>query len=83
MALPDNLKEGPDAATLMELAAKATGLDDFGDPRLRQPLEAMASSLKRDAWPKMTPKAREYSVGSLVEYLGARMKIIADRKRYP
>lgn len=83
MALPENLKEFPDSATLIELAKKATGLDDFGDPRLHQPLDAMIASFKRDAWPKMTPKARQYAVGTLTDYLGARMKIVADRKRYP
>ena len=83
MALPENLKEFPDSTTLIELAAKATGLDDFGDPRLRPPLDAMVASFKRDAWPQMTPKARQYAAGTLVEYLGSRMKIVADRKRYP
>ena len=29
MALPQNLQEFPDSAALVELAAKATGLDDF------------------------------------------------------
>jgi hypothetical protein len=73
----------PDPDALMALAAKATGLDDFGDPRLRAPLEAMVRSFQQDAWPKMSPNARAYAVACLVDWLGARAKIVADRKRYP
>lgn len=31
----------PDSAGFMAMAAKAAGLDDFGDPRLQVPLDAL------------------------------------------
>src|SRR5579862_8565384 len=84
MDLSDKLtKECPDSATLMELAAKSSGFSDFGDPRLVEPLDAMVRSFRNDAWAKMTSKAHAYAVKTLVEYLGARSKVIDDRKRYP
>jgi hypothetical protein len=76
-------RECPDVATLKEMAAKATGLSDFGDPRLDAPLEAMVSSFQKDAWPKMTPQGRAYALDCLVDWLGGRAKLVADRKRYP
>jgi hypothetical protein len=73
----------PDSAGLMDMAAKATGLDDFGDPRLQVPLDALVNSYRRDAWPKMTEGARAYAVSNLVDNLANRLKVVADRKRYP
>lgn len=73
----------PDSATLMELARKETGLDDFGDDRLRAPLDALMYSFRHDAWPKMTPESREMAVTVLIGHLTNRQRVIADRKRYP
>jgi hypothetical protein len=73
----------PDADALLDEASKATGLTDFGDPRLRTPLEAYIESFRKDAWHKMTAQARAYAVSTTVDFLGSRFKIAADRKRYP
>jgi hypothetical protein len=67
----------------MELARKQTGLDDFGDARLRAPLDALMYSMRHDAWPKMTPASREMAVTTLVGHLTNRQRVYADRKRYP
>jgi hypothetical protein len=73
----------PDSAGIMELARKETGLDDFGDARLRAPLDALMYSMRHDAWSKMTPASREMAVTTLTGHLAARLRVIADRRRYP
>ncbi|TAL02245.1 MAG: sulfotransferase [Rhodospirillaceae bacterium] len=75
-------QECPDSATLMELARAETGLDDFGDDRLRAPLEALLYSFRHDAWPKMTPASREIVVPWLASHLANRLRVVDDRKRY-
>jgi hypothetical protein len=81
--MKDNSAECPDSAGLMELARIETGLDDFGDARLLTPLEALVHSFQQDAWPNMTAPARQMAVTTLVGYLAARLRVIADRKRHP
>jgi hypothetical protein len=73
----------PDSAGFMELASKAAGLTDFGDPRLQAPLDALVNSFRKDAWPKMTPGAQAYAVRTLTDNLVGRLKVVEDRKRHP
>lgn len=73
----------PDADALMEMASAQTGLNDFGDERLRVPLDALMYSFRHDAWPNMTPNSREVTAAWLVDRLVNRLRVKADRKRYP
>lgn len=72
-----------ETAALMHAATQETGFDDFGDGRFLAPLNALVDSFRHDAWPKMTSLARQGAVGSLVSYLANRLRVVADRNRYP
>ena len=73
----------PDVDQLMDMACARTGLDDFGEPARRAPLDAFVSSLQAESWDRMTQKARDHLVGHVVHLLATRLKLIADRKEYP
>ena len=73
----------PDVDGLMEIASRNTGLDDFGDPRLRAPLEAYVSGLRGHAWDGMIDFARSQAIDFILHNLAIRLKLVADRKRYP
>jgi hypothetical protein len=72
--------EGP---ALLEAASKATGLTDFGDPGFREGLTVLVRSFKEDAWPTIRPDARPFVAPELVNHLIGRLKVVADRARYP
>lgn len=78
-----DLSECPSADALLDMAAARTGLGDFGDAARQVALEAYAASLRDECWPNMAPRAREQAVGFIIHHLGTRLKLQADRKRYP
>jgi hypothetical protein len=67
----------------MELASAETGLTDFGDSRLGVPLETALRAFRTEAWPKMPERSREMAVRYLSDFLTSRLRVIANRKRYP
>jgi hypothetical protein len=73
----------PDVDGLLEIASRNTGLDDFGDPRLRAPLKAYVSGLQTHAWKGMIDFARSQAIDFILHNLETRLKLIADRKTYP
>lgn len=73
----------PDVDTLVALSTVRTGLNDFGDPARRIPLEAFVSSLQRESWQGMTQPARDLVVEYIVHLLSTRLKLASDRKTYP
>ncbi len=73
----------PDVDTLLEMACEGCGLSDFGDPRWREPLEVFVSSLRDEAWERLTPSARVLVVDYMAQHLATRLQLAADRKRYP
>jgi hypothetical protein len=62
-----------DTDSLLAEARRRTGLDDFGDPRLRQPMEKLLFSLDHEARLTESGRAaqRERIIGSLVTRLSA------------
>lgn len=77
------LRVCPDADALMQIASAKTGLSDFGDPARRAPLEVYVATLRQEAWQGMTDRARQQVVDYIVHHLGTRLKLIADRRKYP
>lgn len=65
------------------MASARTGLDDFGDPALELPLRAYVSSLQRECWPHMSAFAHRQAIELIVHHLATRLKLIADRRKYP
>lgn len=76
---------------LLEEARRRTGLDDFGDPHFREPMERLLHSLGREA--RLTPAGRvaqrERIIGSLVTrlsaeaFIGRHPEIEAERLEAP
>jgi hypothetical protein len=73
----------PKVDNLLEIASAQNSLSDFGDPARRLPLEAYVSSLQREVWRDMTDRARELALDSVLHHLGTRLKLVADRKKFP
>lgn len=73
----------PDTDTFKEMAAAATGLDDFGDPALDKGLEAYIQSASTETWPNMTDAARVLAIDYITNQLKTRLQLVADRKKYP
>jgi hypothetical protein len=80
---PLELRAVPDAGALLDIARTDTDLDDIGDPARNRGLEAFLTSLRRETWDVMTPRARAIAVDFLTHHLGTRLRLIADRKAYP
>ena len=59
----------------------AGGLDDFGDGPFFEPLKLLVGSLENEA--RLTFLGRNIARGSMVEATRNRLRLIADRKRYP
>lgn len=68
-----------DAEALLAEARRRTGLDDFGDPRFREPMERLLFSLEHEAKLNANGRAaqRERVIGNLVTRLTAEA-LIAD-----
>lgn len=73
----------PDADALMDMAQARVGLDDFRDPARRTPLDTFLSSFRDESWDHISDKAKNHAVDHFVHLLATRLKLIADRKRYP
>ena len=69
-----------DPNSILNEARRRTGLEDFGDPRFREPMERLLSSLDREA--RLTESGRiaqrERVLGSLVTRLSAEALIARD-----
>ena len=71
-----------EAESLLAEARRRTGLDDFGDPRFREPLERLLSSLEHDAKLHAAGRVsqRERVIGNLVTRLQAEALLAAHPK---
>jgi hypothetical protein len=66
---------------LMAEASAQTGLDDFGDIPLAEPLDVLVESLEREA--KVEGPRRAAAHATLLGLLVKRLALVEDRKRYP
>lgn len=73
----------PDADALMEMAARRTGLSDFGDPARNAGLTAFSAGLAGELWSGLPEAVRAQVVEYAVHMLATRLKLVADRKRHP
>jgi Sulfotransferase family len=72
----------PSADDLCRAAARATGLDDFGDSNRNAGLVALLDSMCRESWEGMTSSARVLAADYLIHQLESRLRIMADRKAH-
>lgn len=81
LARPGRRLLGLHASRMLATARRRTGLDDFGDPSFREPLERLLDSLEREARLNLVGRiaAREDLTGMLVN----RLKLERDRKQHP
>ena len=81
LARPGRRLLGLDASRMLATASRRTGLDDFGDPAFREPLERLLDSLEREARLNLIGRiaAREDLTGMLMN----RLKLERDRKLHP
>ncbi len=70
-----------DADSLLEQAANATGLSDFGDDRFREPLGILTKSLDSEAALHFT--GRIIARGEILRALQARLQLFDALKRHP
>jgi len=66
---------------MLELAARETGLDDFGDSLYREPFEVLLGALDRD--PGLSPLGRVSTHAQLLQFLKNRLLIEDLWKREP
>jgi hypothetical protein len=67
----------------MELAARQTGLADFGDPARDEGLRVFAAGLRDENWDQLSEDVRAFAVEYAVHMLATRLRLIADRKQHP
>jgi hypothetical protein len=70
-----------DAASLLGQAEYETGLQDFGGEEFRGSLDAFAEFLSSPGL--LGDDDRRAAFGQMVRVLGWRLRLVADRKRYP
>jgi hypothetical protein len=70
-----------DAEGLMDRARKATGLDDFGDPRFREGFDRIVASLDGEA--RLTALGRSVARSDLGRVLENRLRVTAVCSRHP
>jgi hypothetical protein len=70
-----------DETSLMEEAARATGLSDFGDERFRDPLRRLLAAYEGEA--ALTPLGRIIARREAVQFLSNRLRMTAERRRHP
>ena len=70
-----------DETTLLNKACAQTGLDDFGDDSFREALRVLLRAYETDA--QLSFVGRICVHGDLVRLLNNRLRLIADRRRYP
>jgi hypothetical protein len=68
-------------AALMDTAARATGLDDFGEEYFRDPLDRLCRSLDGEA--RLTALGRMIARQDLLRLLGNRLQFVEIFKRHP
>jgi hypothetical protein len=66
---------------LLEAAAEAAGLDDFGDPRFREPLDVLTRSLRTEAG--LSPAGTVAVHTQLVGFLVNRLRLVDLVHRHP
>ena len=66
---------------LVAVAAKQTGLDDWGDGNYREGLVRLLASLRREA--KLTPLGRVIARQDLLMAMGNRLQLLDHHRRYP
>jgi sulfotransferase family protein len=70
-----------DADRLLAATSRGTGLDDFGDPSFREPLDRLVGSLESEA--RLNLIGRIAARGELAGMLTNRLLLERDRRRYP
>jgi hypothetical protein len=70
-----------DHETVMRMASKATGLDDYGDESFLPGLRKLTQSLEEDA--QLNLFGRYFARRQLLELLGHRLRILDHRRRHP
>jgi Sulfotransferase family len=73
----------PSVEDLMAMASSRTGLSDFGPAERQTALNAFVTSLCRETWPGMTAQARSLALDYIVHLLCNRIRLMAERHRYP
>ena len=68
-------------AALMEAAAADAALDDFGDVPFAEALDVLLDSLSREAG--LDPSSGQAAAQTIVRLLVKRLRLVADRTRYP
>jgi hypothetical protein len=66
---------------LLEAAASAAGLDDFGDPAFREPLDVLTRSLRTESG--LSPAGTVASHTQLVKFLVNRLRLVDLLRRHP
>jgi hypothetical protein len=69
------------AASLVERATGATGLDDFGGDSWREGLQCLLESLQSEA--RLSELGWAVVADELAGYLASRLEIVAERNRHP
>lgn len=75
------MKELPSPSAMMRAAEEATGLSDWGRDIFKRPFEVLIDDLNSTA--KLTPIGAERAHRRLFDNLCTRLKVAADRKRFP
>jgi Sulfotransferase family len=73
--------EALDMDTLVEAAASATGLDDFGDDDWREGLSRLVVALDEEA--RLNQLGEQIAAGEIVTLLSNRLELIAWRRDHP
>ncbi|HSB78931.1 MAG TPA: sulfotransferase [Candidatus Methylomirabilis sp.] len=66
---------------LLDAARAKTGLDDFGDPPLDEPLRRLLASMEAEA--RLNPMGRLATRHDLIRLLVNRLRMVEDRRRNP
>src|SRR5207249_4416228 len=69
------------AHRILDEAASATGLSDWGDGPFRVALGVLVEAIKNEA--RLSPQKLQAAHGRLVGLLSNRLRIVGDRSRFP
>jgi hypothetical protein len=70
-----------DAGRILDAACRRTGLNDFGELDVREPLERLVASLEREN--ALTPLGRLLIRHEFVQFAAARLGVVAALKEHP
>lgn len=70
-----------DPPSVLEEARRRTGLEDFGEPEVREPLEVLVRAYREEA--DLTPLGRVAARSDTVRLLANRLRLADDRRRHP